>query len=117
MTRAAAYARVLCPYFVGHSSVTVSCRWFGGRVLTQRFVAPPMRAAHMDRFCACWDYRRCPLAAVMEAAYRARRETPGVRPGALPPDPRSRDISLENPCIGEGIGEEESGQDGDEGHR
>ena len=37
--------------------------------------------------------------------------------GGAAPGPRSRDISLENPCIGKGKGEEESAQDGNEGHR
>ncbi len=108
MPTTAADTRVLCPYYLNHSYQHIHCRFLGGRIITQRFPTPQRRIRHLNRYCSCWAYPRCPLAAIMEAGYRGRERRMERRtPGTLSPDPCSRDTSLENPDMGEEKGQEE----------
>ena len=102
-------ADALCPYYKAHTGQSVSCLWMGGSELMIRFMTPERRTRHIEKYCTAWDYRRCPLAAMMDKAYAgervmtAKEKAQGRRMlRGSAPLPRPRDISLGNSCAGGG---------------
>lgn len=60
-----------CPYFKAHTRRSITCEWFRGRLIIQHFDDEARMREYMGARCCTMEYGRCPLAAVLNAAWKA----------------------------------------------
>lgn len=55
----------ICPFYNSHSDKRIRCEGFREDiVISASFTTKPERKEHYDKYCASFDYEKCPLAKI-----------------------------------------------------
>lgn len=63
---------IICPYYVNQNKYALICEGILEEAYSlsmNRFGTVTKKKNHMDKYCCCYDYKKCPYAAVMEGIY------------------------------------------------